>query len=365
MTLPAEPPGTHGLPDLKDLSLKRFPREDALMALSAMRFIEGELGSPLRGQMLLVAFSGGADSTALLVMFRALSPHCGFRLCAAHLDHGIRPESSADADAAAALCATLGVPLTVHRADVAGLARRRHCGLEEAGRIARKTWLEECRVSCGASWVLEAHHSGDLAEDVLMRLVRGAGWPALGGMKAVADMPGTHVLRPLLMLDKKRLMAMLRRLGVPWREDSSNAGLDCRRNRMRNAVLPLLLAENPRFYDSVRALWRMARSSERTGSAVPEGILTADSGDVLLPAADLAAADAEKRARMYLSAVRRMGRGQAREATLAAMDRAWLARRFPRVFQFGGRLRALVSAEGVRFYAEDGGGESPGAMARD
>ncbi len=363
--MPAESPCAQGSPGLKDMSLKKLPREDALMALSSLRFIEGELGRPLRGQKLLAAFSGGADSTALLVMFRALSPHFGFGLFAAHLDHGLRPESAADAESAAALCARLGVPLMTRRTDVSGLARRRRCGLEEAGRIARKAWLEECRVSCGASWVLEAHHSGDLAEDVLMRLVRGAGWPALGGMRAVVDMPGAHVLRPLLMLEKDRLTAMLRRLGVPWREDASNAGLECRRNRMRNAVLPLLLAENPRFYGSVRSLWRMARRSESAEGAAWEGNLAADGCEVLLPAGDLAEANAEKRALMYLAAVRSMGRGQARESSLAALDRAWLARRFPRLFQFGGGLRASVSAAGVRFYAEEGGSDASRTTERD
>ena len=362
--MPAESPGAHGLPALEDLDLKKLPREDALMALSALRFIEGELGRSLRGQKLLVAFSGGADSTALLILFRALAPHFGLGLSAAHLDHGLRPESAADAESASALCARLGVPLAVRRADVAGLARERRCGLEEAGRTVRKAWLEECRAACGASWVLEAHHSGDLAEDVLMRLVRGAGWPALGGMKAVADMPGMHVLRPLLMLEKDRLTAMLRHLGVPWREDATNAGLDHRRNRMRNAVLPLLLAENPRFYGSVRALWRMARDSERAVAGLGSSLIE-ENGTVLLPAEVLAGAGAEKRSLLYLAAVRRMARGQARASSLAALDRAWLARRFPRVFQFGGGLRALVSAEGVRFYEETGCESRSGTPARD
>ncbi len=355
MTLHDESCGRADPSALKDLTLKQLPREDALMALASLRFIEGELGSSLSGTRLLVAFSGGADSTALLLLFHALRDVRGIELFAAHLDHGLRPESGGDAQAAAALCDALGVPFLSRKIDVAVLAREWRCGLEEAGRRARGVFLEECRLSCGAAWVLMAHHSGDLAEDVLMRLVRGAGWPALGGMKAVVDMHGTHVLRPLLMLEKKRLVAMLHHIGISWREDSSNSGLDYRRNRMRNAVLPLLLAENPGFYDSVRRLWRMARVSEKTLDASNSaGFETDDAGDLLIPASVLATANDEERCLFYVAATRRMGRGQAREATLAAMDRAWRARRFPRTFQFGGGLCAEISSRGVRFYTEEG-----------
>ncbi|MBP3730283.1 MAG: tRNA lysidine(34) synthetase TilS, partial [Mailhella sp.] len=100
-------------------SLKSLPHEDALMALSALRFIEGELGGPIRGQKLLIAFSGGADSTALLTMFCALRQSQALELAAAHLDHGLREESAQDARSAEALCQALGVPFMSRRCHVA------------------------------------------------------------------------------------------------------------------------------------------------------------------------------------------------------------------------------------------------------
>ena len=330
-------------------SLKSLAHEDALLALEAARFAEEQTGEPLRGQRLLIALSGGADSTALLVLFCALRPMLHLELFAAHLDHGLRQESAEDADAAQELCRALGVPFFRKREDVAALSREWRCGIEDAGRRARRAFLEECRVRCGASRTLTAHHAGDLAEDVLLRLVRGAGWPALGGMKAVSDEPGARILRPLLMQEKERLCAMLRRLGIPWREDGSNAGMAYRRNRMRNAVLPLLLAENPNFYACVRNLWRMARDSEE--GEEPCGVIQVRGEGLFIADADLSRLGRAQRLALLARAVRRCGRGQARADTLRALDRAWEARRFPRRFAFGGGLCAYLDGSGALFQA--------------
>ena len=236
-------------------SLKDLDAEDARTALLVARFTESELGVPLQGARLLIALSGGADSTALLVLFCALRGKYGLSLAAAHLDHALRKESAEEAEAACALCRELGVGFFSRREDVGEKARLWRCGVEEAGRRVRYAFLEDCRRDWGASWILTAHHVGDLAEDVLMRLMRGAAWPGLGGMEAVVEEEGRRVLRPLLMLEKKDLSGMLLRLGVPWREDSSNADRAWKRNRVRHDMLPLFLAENPNFYESVRRLW--------------------------------------------------------------------------------------------------------------
>ncbi len=323
------------------------------MALEAVRFAEKELGAPLRGRKLLAAFSGGADSTALLVMFCALRPVLDLEIFAAHLDHGLRPESAADAEAARDLCRALDVPFFCRRADVGALAGQWGCGLEDAGRRARRAFLEECRQRCGASHTLTAHHAGDLAEDVLMRLVRGAGWPALGGMKAVLDEPGAHVLRPLLMLEKERLCAMLLRLGIRWREDASNAGMDFRRNRMRNAVLPLLLAENPNFYAAARNLWHMARDCEKDWSEKTQGAIGRKDGGLFIADGVLRSLGRAERMRLFADAVRLSGRGQARADTIGRMEDAWEARRFPRRFRFGGGLAVRLDGRGAFFSAAE------------
>ncbi|WP_298067855.1 tRNA lysidine(34) synthetase TilS [uncultured Mailhella sp.] len=332
-----------------DLSLKDLAPCDARMALSIARFAEEELKAPLRGR-LLVALSGGADSTALLIILCALRPLLGCHVEAAHLDHGLRPESAEDALAAAVLCRDLGVPFHGGRADVAHLAQEYSCGVEEAGRRARYAFLEEARISSGADWTLTAHHVGDLAEDVLLRLARGAVWPGVGGMRARLEEPGRRVLRPLLMQEKRNLTAMLERLEVSWREDGSNASCIWKRNRMRHELLPLFLAENPAFFDSIRRLWRNARRDEAYWDTLlaPALELQTD-GSLFIPGKTLSRWTKAERLRALAEAVRRMHCGQPLCETLERMDSVWNRRHFPRSFAFSGGLEAEVCARGIVF----------------
>ena len=350
------------------LCLNALAPKDARMALEAVRFAEEELQigghAGLRGSRLLVAFSGGADSTALLVLFCALRQHLGLDIHAAHLDHGLREESRAEAEVAHAFCRSLDVPFHSRREDVKALAEEWGCGIEEAGRRARYAFLEECRKQTGAAWVLTAHHSGDLAEDVLMRLTRGAAWPGLGGMRAVVveeaapHRPGRHLLRPLLMLDKEQLVSLLEHLGLTWLEDSSNQSREWKRNRIRNDIMPLILAENPAFNESVRHLWRNAREDERWWEGRLEAMLeeqgVGEERRIAISARSLDELSRIGRMRVMAEAVRRMDRGQVRADTLEKMEAVWQHRRFPRRFSFAGGLKAEVAACGVRFFVAPG-----------
>lgn len=356
------------MPLFPSFSLKSLAAQDALMALDALRFIGEELAfagcEGLEGSRLVVAFSGGADSTALLVLFCALRSKLGIALHAAHLDHGLRAESAAEAEAARELCEKLGVPFHLKRENVGALAGVWGCGIEEAGRRARYAFLEECRREVGGAWVLTAHHAGDLAEDMLMRLTRGAGWPGLGGMRAVVSEeargvePARRILRPLLMREKSELVGLLERLGIVWQEDASNQSRAWKRNRIRADVMPLLLAENPSFHESVRRLWRSAREDERwwsrqTGEAL-EGVGEGEDREIRLPAAACETLGRAGRMRAMAEAVRRMEQGQCRADTLEAMDTVWQKRCFPRRFSFAGGLKAEVSAAGMRFFLAPG-----------
>lgn len=356
------------MPLSPSLSLKSLAPQDALMALDALRFAGEELARAghegLEGARLVVAFSGGADSTALLVLFCALRSKLGIELHAAHLDHGLRAESAAEAEAARELCRELGVPFHLKREDVGALAQVWGCGIEEAGRRARYAFLEECRREVGAAWVLTAHHVGDLAEDLLMRLTRGAGWPGLGGMRAVVSEevrgaePARHLVRPLLMREKRELVGLLERLGVAWQEDASNLSRAWKRNRIRADVMPLLLAENPSFYESVRRLWRSAREDERWWARLTnERLETQGEGEkreVRIPASALKELGRAGRMRAMAEAVRRMEQGQGRADTLEAIEAAWRKRCFPRRFSFAGGVKAEVSAAGIRFFLASG-----------
>jgi tRNA(Ile)-lysidine synthase len=109
------------------------------------------------GSVLVAGLSGGADSVALLHVLRALSERHGFRLVAAHLDHGLRGDSAADAAFCRRLCRRLGVALRVGRADVRARAVRDGGGIEEAARLERRAFLEAVRVREGADWIVLAH----------------------------------------------------------------------------------------------------------------------------------------------------------------------------------------------------------------
>lgn len=351
------------------MSLKSLAPEDARLALSVHRFVRDELGVDWRRRGLVVALSGGADSTALLVLLCALRDHLGLTLTAAHLDHGLRPESAAEAEAARVLCRRLEVPCVVERRDVSRAAAQGSLGLEAAARRERYAFLERVRREREAVWVVTGHHAGDLAEDVLLRLVRGASWPGLGGMRGLTAMPyggagmrenkeqEATLLRPLLMLEKNRLVTLLQRLGIGWSEDASNGDRMFRRNRMRLDVLPLLLAENPDFLDVVRGLWRTARLDEAYWREQTRPVLHVDESGTWLPRAALAELSRPARLRAYVEAVRGLGTGQARASTLFALDDAWKNKRHGRCFQLPGGIRAELDAEGVRFIPS-GCGES-------
>lgn len=329
-------------------TLQEMPPRWAHFCLGIERFTATDLGVSPWASGILVAFSGGLDSTALLLVAVCLTARNGGSVRAAHLDHGLRPESGEDASAALDFCAALGVPCSVQRMDVAALADKMGTGLEDAGREARLEFLEQARVEAGADWILLGHHLDDLAEDVLLRLVRGTGWPGLSGMPGRDD--GRRLLRPLLLTPKSTLRDFLTDLSASWREDSSNQEPLFRRNRMRHSVLPLLLEENPSFLDSVARLWRVGRQDE----AFWEGQVRAVLPDVreaalLLPDAILETAPSALRSRLCKRALDSLGPGQALAESLFQLDDAWRENRLGSVFQFPGNKQAQVTREGIFF----------------
>lgn len=220
---------------------------------------------------ILIACSGGCDSTALLLMLHCLAPRLGCRLAVAHLDHQLRPESAQEAEYVRALSNALGLPFIHAATNVASLAAARATGIEETARHARYNFLESARKESGCDYIATAHHLNDLAEDILMRLLRGTGWPALGGMDAFC--PARRLIRPLLVTKRNKLEDFLSALSIPWCEDASNADPAYLRNRIRSTLLPLFLQENPAFLESAEGLWRLARTDSEHWSQQVDNIL--------------------------------------------------------------------------------------------
>jgi tRNA(Ile)-lysidine synthase len=182
-----------------------------------------------------VAFSGGADSLALLLLVWAHWPERRGRLVAFHFNHRLRGRASAgDAQFCRRVCRALGISLRT-----GAWAGARAGASEAAARAARMAFFEQEMAEVGAKALWLGHQQDDIAETILMRLARGSGTAGLAAPRPVQPMPDGRVhLRPLTTLTKAALVAALEEIGVSWREDASNGGADYFRNRVRQSVLP-------------------------------------------------------------------------------------------------------------------------------
>ena len=332
------------------LTLAALPPRAARLCLAVARFLAGPCGHDPAGATWIVGLSGGPDSTALLAMAAVLAPRLGVaNLVAAHLDHALRPQSAAEAEAVQTLCQGLGVPCHCQRTDVAALARERRTGLEDAGRQARYAFFAELRAASPDAWTLTGHQLNDLAEDQFMRLTRGAGWPALGGMAAVD--PVRRILRPLLLTPRSAIDAFVAALRLPTLSDPSNSDPAFLRNRVRHTMLPAALAENPRYLDAAARLWQQARlDADYFAASLP---MVPD--PTVLSRTTLAAAHPATRLRLYRRALAALGPGQALADGLFALDEAVTRRATGRVFQFPGGKTARLAAGSVVFSRQPGG----------
>ena len=240
-----------------------------------LRRVEPALRRALRGpcrlppeSTLLVAVSGGADSTALLVALASLAHESGLRLHAAHLDHGLRgAASAADARAVRVLCESLGVPLSAARWDCRARMRARGLSGEAGLRTLRRDWLTRTARRVGAAAIATAHTADDQLETLLMRFARGSGLAGAAGMQPRLG----AWIKPLLEVTRAELEADLRQHGVSWREDATNSSHEHLRNRVRHVAVPALLdALGVEAGDAVSRRARLARRAARHASELAD-----------------------------------------------------------------------------------------------
>lgn len=241
------------------------PRSLKRLSLFARRLLSEwrRLEALSAAESIVVAVSGGADSTALLLALDELmkAGRLRLKLLVAHLNHGLRGEAgSSDAQWVAELCRQLGHEIRAEQVSLKDQLSAGRDNLEQAARRARYRFLGEVAAEAGAGVVLTAHTLNDQAETFILRLLRGSGPDGLGCIERVRplDAGGSVLLiRPLLdWAEREQTEEYCRERKVIFRQDEMNEDERFARVRVRKELLPLLQTFNPR---AVQALGRTAR----------------------------------------------------------------------------------------------------------
>jgi tRNA(Ile)-lysidine synthase len=211
-----------------------------------------------------VALSGGPDSMVLCHLLRRLAVTKNLSLTAAHLDHGLRPESAAEAQWVAQQMRDWGVPLITKKADINPQGR----GIEAAARDARYDFLRKAAAEAGAETIALGHTADDQAETFLLRLLRGAGTPGLAAMRPLRSEildngRELRFIRPLLNTRRSEILAYAAEHDVPFLQDPSNQDPTLTRNRLRLEVLPLLVEKfNPNLVETLTRTTELLAADE-------------------------------------------------------------------------------------------------------
>jgi tRNA(Ile)-lysidine synthase len=252
-----------------------------------------QLGLPSAGEPVVVAVSGGADSTALVLALVKLlrAKLLAVNVKVAHLDHGLRGSAGAeDARHVERLAGELGLEVDIGRAAVSSRVSATRDNLEQAARRERYEFLARAARGAGASVVLTGHTLDDQAETFLLALLRGSGAGGLGAMRPARllddALPAVSLVRPLLSWARRdEVEAYCRERGVSWRADAMNEDELYTRVRVRRQLLPLLETFNPRIRESLARAAELLRADsvaldEAAASLLEEAADAAAPGEV-------------------------------------------------------------------------------------
>ncbi len=236
----------------------------------------------------VIAFSGGADSSVLLRFFYHLKEkHPCLSISCAHMNHMIRgEESDGDEELCKRACRELNIPLFVCRRDIPTIAKEQGLGLEECARNERYSFLYEVAREQGDALIATAHNADDNLETIIFNLVRGSGTKGLSGITPIRD---GRLIRPLLSCTSQEIRDFARDQGIPFATDSTNSDTKYTRNGIRCEVIPKLKEINPRACEAALRLSRSALSDcdfieEKAREVLSDGPLSAKRARELHPA---------------------------------------------------------------------------------
>lgn len=215
----------------------------------------------------LIAVSGGADSTALLHALAALRARLTITLHAATLDHRLRgDDGAADVEYVLRCAHEWGITAQAGIIDVRAVAATGNIGIEAAARQARYSFLAQVAQAIDARTVVTAHHANDQAETVLMHLIRGSGVRGLAGMRMSSSVPGfptLRLVRPFLNVSRSEIEAYCAAHNIVPREDTSNQDTHYFRNTIRLLTLPHLQTINPQIISALGNLAAVAQTENQ------------------------------------------------------------------------------------------------------
>ncbi len=208
----------------------------------------------------LVAFSGGVDSSVLLSALNTVKTQSRIRLVACHINHSLRAEES-DQDALFCMdfCNNRGIPFFNYKADVSEYSRNKKLSLESAGREIRKALLTEKAKEMDCRYIFLAHHQDDQIETLLFRFFRGSGLYGMQGIQPFSLKDSVYWCRPLLDISKNLILQYARTKQIQWRTDSSNNSLEYSRNKIRNELIPVIQKHFDSFPESLLRFRRLSQ----------------------------------------------------------------------------------------------------------
>ena len=218
----------------------------------------------------LLAVSGGADSTALLYVMQAIKTDGIFSgdIICTHINHQLRgSQADADEEFVIAQTQTLNLEITTRRLDVRGFARKNKLSIETAARKLRIDNLLDIAKTRDCNYIATAHHKNDNAETIVHRLLRGTGFRGLGGIwpvRSFAD--GVKFVRPLLTVTRCEIIEYLKKRNLQWRIDKTNEDCKYRRNFIRHCLIPALQQQSSGSI--LEQLYQLSRSAQRFYNSV-------------------------------------------------------------------------------------------------